>query len=238
MRRLLPFFLVAAITALLPIRPAGAQDYLTADEARVYAMVNATRAQHGLAPLDRVEELVTLARGQSARMSQQGSLFHNPALKAGLDALGLDWHWSGENVGVGPDVDAIDEAFLGSTHHYENIVRGNYTAIGIGVVAAKTSGYIYVTQVFAELGSARPNLPDPPAAPTPEVATPAPPPTPEPTIAPKTPIPAPRPLDPVVIEGGVVAPGRTFVPATEESVSLLGQVTGLLGLIFRNAPTA
>ena len=195
----------ALVAGLLLGLPATAQGFVPADEARVHAMVNATRAQRGLLPLDRVEGLVTLAREQSVRMERNGSIYHNPALKAGLDASGLDWHWSGENVGVGPDVATIQQAFLGSQHHLENIVRANYTALGVGVVS-DGDGYVYVTQVFAELGarSTRPAPPPPPPAP---VATPTPQ-TPKLLPSPPAaPVPTAQPPDPVVIGGGITVGG-------------------------------
>lgn len=204
------FTLSLAATLFLGTRPppAQAQDYRRADEDRVQAMVNATRTARGLRPLDRVEGLVDVARQQSVRMVQQRKLYHNPGLGSDLDALGLDWHWSGENVGVGPDVDVIEQAFLGSQHHYENIVRPDYTAMGVGVVDTG-EGYVYVTQVFAQLGAVRQAPPPPPPTVAPTLAPPPAPPTPPPTPA-VTPTPAPALPDPVVIIGGVVV--RTPVP--------------------------
>jgi hypothetical protein len=193
------------LVALLHGAPAIGQDYRAADEARVLSMVNSTRASRGLPPLELVDELVTLARQQSVRMVEQNNLFHNPNLKSDLDAIGLDWAWSGENVGIGPDVDAVEQAFLNSQHHLENIVRSNYNSIGVGVVGTAT-GYVYVTQVFAELRGASAAAPPPatpaPATPAPEAPTPAP----VAKVAPPAPAPIPALPDPVVIEGGVVTP--------------------------------
>lgn len=233
----LTFTLAAAL--FVGAAPAEAQEYLRADEDLVHTMVNATRASRGLRPLDRVEGLVNVARQQSVRMVEQNRLYHNPRLGLDLDALGLDWHWSGENVGVGPAVDTIEQAFLNSRHHYENIVRPEYTAIGVGVVSTGR-GYVYVTQVFAQLGSVAPPAPPPPpppptAVPTaPTVAPPAPPapPTP-PTTPPPTSKPTPTPADPVAIVGGVVVdtpvPGA---PADESSLPerVLNAIQGVLGL--------
>lgn len=217
MRKLASTLVLAAL--VLVAAPAQAQDYLRADEDRVHAMVNATRASRGLSPLQRVVGLVAVARQQSVRMVEEHRLYHNPSLGLDLDHLGLDWHWSGENVGVGPAVDVIQQAFLDSPHHYENIVRPEYTAIGIGVVGSG-GGYVYVTQVFAQLGA----VPDPAPAPTPAPvptaqAPPAPtaPPTPSP-LPPATPSPTPEPPDPVVIQGGIVL--ETPVPDTARTERL------------------
>lgn len=198
------FTILAAALVTIAVPHARAQSVLHADEDRVFSMVNATRAAHGLTPLVRHEGLVDVARRQSVRMVEQRRLFHNLELRGDLDALGLDWHWSGENVGVGPTADAIEQAFLASPNHYENIVRPNYTALGIGVYGPTDAGYIYVTQVFAELGprpaAPAPSTPAPSSAPLSLSPTPVPRPVesaPEPTASPKP------PLDQVVIEGGL-----------------------------------
>jgi hypothetical protein len=209
------------VVVLLVPASARAQTFLPADEARVVAMVNQTRAEHDLPPLRRVDGLVEVARAQSDRMVDQQRLFHNPNLGADLTEIGLDWHWSGENVGVGPDVDAIERAFLTSSHHLENIVRVNYDSIGVGV-AADPDGYVYVTQVFADLSGARPRLPTaPPPAPT---RTPSPR-TPAPATQKPTPAPTPRPPDPVVVEGGLVWEGPLPSPSpnVEPVLSLLSR---------------
>lgn len=217
-----------AVAALLgAARPALGVQFVPGDEARVVSMVNATRAEHGLASLTSVDRLVEVARDQSARMVAEQRLFHNPQLGVDLTAAGLDWHWSGENVGVGPDVDAIEQAFLASSHHLENIVRVNYDSIGVGV-AADPDGYIYVTQVFADLSGSRPRLPSPPTpAPQPPSAPPAPTPTPARPLP--TASPTPRPPDPVVIEGGVVWYGPPTAPPEDVDafIRLLGRMSGI-----------
>ena len=226
---------LVSAAALFVGAPAQAQDYLRADEDRVHAMVNATRAARGLRPLDRVEGLVQVARQQSVRMVEENKLYHNPHLGPDLDALGLDWHWSGENVGVGPAVDVIEEAFLGSPPHYENIVRPEYTAMGVGVVSTG-KGYVYVTQVFAQLGgAAAPATPPqaPAAPPPPTVAPPPPPPPTSPPTPPPTPVPTPARPDPVAIVGGVIV--ETPVPAAEVAEPSLSKrfadvLQGVLGL--------
>ncbi|HYZ93216.1 MAG TPA: CAP domain-containing protein [Actinomycetota bacterium] len=210
------------IAALLTPAPAWAQTFLPGDEARVIAMVNQTRAGRDLPPLRRVEGLVEVARAQSARMVDEQRLYHNPRLGEDLTGVGLDWHWSGENVGVGPNVQDIERAFLGSSHHLENIVRVNYDSIGVGV-AADPDGYVYVTQVFADLSGIRPQLPAAAPAPTPTRE----PRTPPPAIPKSTLLPTPRPPDPIVVEGGIIWDGP--VPARQPTVDLfLGVLSSAL----------
>lgn len=198
--------ILAAALVTIAAPNVRAQSVLRADEDRVFLMVNSTRAAQGLAPLVRHEGLVDVARRQSVRMLAQRRLHHNADLRGELDALGLSWHWSGENVGVGPTADAIEKAFLASPDHYKNIVRPNYTALGIGVFGPTDTGYLYVTQVFAELAAA-PSAPPALSSPQPPSAPPSPAPRPGPAPAADPPTPGEATpaglLDRVVIEGGV-----------------------------------
>lgn len=226
MRRQLGIGLVAAALLGAAQHALGAQ-FVPGDEARVTSMVNTTRAEHGLPALTSVDRLVRVARDQSARMVAEQRLFHNPHLGVDLTAIGLDWHWSGENVGVGPDVEAIEQAFLASSHHLENILRVNYDSIGVGV-AADPDGYIYVTQVFADLSGARASLP---SATTPPPAPPRPSRPPARTPARATPKPTTKPPDPIVIEGGVVWDGPP-ASATPDPARV-DALVGLLGRLAR-----
>jgi len=199
--------LVAIVLVFLPAQ-ASAQTFLPSDEERVHHMVDATRAEHGLGPLTRSGALDRVARAQSSRMVDRQELFHNPNLAAELTDVGVEWLWSGENVGVGPYVVAIHDAFVASLHHYENIVRSNYDHIGVGVVSNPAGG-VYVTHVFAQLEEAsappaRSTVPllSPPSPPSPSAAPP-----PLPPIAAPTPTPTAAPPAPIAVEGGIVAPG-------------------------------
>lgn len=235
MRRAL-LLLVAAVLLLghaVPA-PASAQAYRTDDEAWVVAAVNATRTGRGLSRLAVVPALVDLAREQSARMEARGAIFHNLQLKEGLTDLGLDWRWAGENVGVGGDVRVIQDAFLASPAHHDNIVRPDYNAIGVGVLSDGDGTGVYVTQVFAKLGSGVPQLPAAPTAapttPAPAAAVPTPaaepgpaargsPPTPAPTA-----VPTPMPLN--ALEGGHVRASTATHSAPRQAGPGIGMRAG------------
>jgi hypothetical protein len=132
--------------------PASSDAYLPGEEAHVLDMVNATRSKKGLGTLKMKSELVKMARGQADKMAAKGDIFHNDDLGGDMTSYGLDWRRVGENVGMGPNVDVIEEAFLDSPHHYENIVYPTYDHAGIGVVDGK-DGKRYVVQVFADLAN-------------------------------------------------------------------------------------
>jgi hypothetical protein len=185
---------------------AHAQAYLAADEARNVQQVNGTRTSKGLKPLASHSGLQSMARAQAVRMMQRGSIYHNPHLSADITALGVNWRMVGENVGMGPDSDAIEDALLKSPHHYENITRPNFNTIGVGVVKS-SDGKVFLVQVFAEIVAAAPKpvvrpVTAAPAAPKPVVRPSA---APQ-TVRPAAPKPRPKPVvrrpDPNALLGG------------------------------------
>jgi hypothetical protein len=106
----------------------------------------------------------------------------------------------GENVGTGPEVGAIMNAFVGSPSHYANIVDARYDYIGVGVTWG-SDGRMYTAHVFMDLGGSSAPVPAPApaparvqaaAAPAPAAAAPAAAPEPEPAPEPVAP-PAPAP---------------------------------------------
>ncbi len=115
----------------------------------IYNDQNATRAQHGLPPLQMNVGLCQLAQGWSNQMAAQGFISHNPALASSVAGIFPNWMAAAENVGVGPtsNVGALYQAFLDSPHHYENIV-GDYNYVG--VASTFVGGTFYVTIDFAK----------------------------------------------------------------------------------------
>jgi hypothetical protein len=203
----------AALLALLvvasadPASTAAAQASPTSEEGHVIGLVNAARAEKRLAALHPSEALARMARGQAGRMAAKGTIFHNPNLGPEATALGLVWRRLGENVGMGWNVDVVQEALIQSPRHYENIVRPAYNAIGVGV--AHTDDRVFVAQVFATLEQVAkvtpPSLPAtaPPAVPVRPVPTPPATATPKP-VAVAAPTPARVRPWPDALHGGVV----------------------------------
>lgn len=156
---------ILSVGVALGARPASAGGYVPSDETRVQSLVNATRTSKGLGALKRNDEMVGMARRQAGKMAAKGNIFHNQALGAEMTSSGLEWQKAGENVGMGPDVEMVEDAFLASPHHYDNIVDPKYDTIGIGVVDG-ADGRRYVVQVFADLRA--------PAVPAPTASVPQP----------------------------------------------------------------
>lgn len=139
--------LVASFLAMLvPTSAEAAVD--GSAESQFVALLNQERAARGLPKLAVASDLVSVARKHSARMASSGELYHNPNL--GSDVSG--WQKVGENVGRGPSVSTIHDAFMNSSGHRANILDGDWTEVGVGVEVV--DGRVWVTEVFRQPQSA------------------------------------------------------------------------------------
>ncbi|HEY5185434.1 MAG TPA: CAP domain-containing protein [Actinomycetes bacterium] len=112
------------------------------------ASVNASRRAAGLAPYAVRADLVAVALGQAQRMAASNRLYHNPNLATDVK----NYAWAGENVGYGPDLVTLHQAFMNSPAHRANILSARFTEIGIAVVAK--DGVLWVAEVFRRPWSA------------------------------------------------------------------------------------
>jgi pyruvate/2-oxoglutarate dehydrogenase complex dihydrolipoamide acyltransferase (E2) component len=151
------------------------EGFLIAEENRMTHEVNLHRQAHGAPPLRQDPSLQMVARRQAQRMASAGYIYHNPNLAGEAGGAVPNWLRVGENVGVGPSVPSVQEAFLASPPHHANIDK-EYNMIGLGAVPG-SSGRLFFTQNFALTGGA-------PAAAR-AVAPPAPPPPPRRAVAPR-----------------------------------------------------
>lgn len=135
--------LVASFLAALVPAPAEAAVDGNA-EAQFVAALNQERAARGLPKLAVASDLVAVARQHSARMASKNDLYHNPNL--GSDVSG--WQKVGENVGRGPSVSTIHDAFMNSAGHRANILDADWTEVGVGVEVV--DGRVWVTEVFRQ----------------------------------------------------------------------------------------
>jgi hypothetical protein len=228
MKRVLLAGLIA-VAILVTGTAAHADTIVKGDEAHVLSLMNGTRANLGRQHLSAHDYLTGMAERQAQRMADRGDIYHNPNLSGEISSSGMDWRKVGENVGMGPNVDLIEDAFLKSPHHYDNIVDPSYNLAGVGAIKAD-DGTMYVVQVFANVISHAAPAPAPAAAaPTvaPKPATPAP--APAVAAAPK-PVPAtprPRPVvqrtaDPNAVIGGFVTPLDLSVTARHSGFTAVG----------------
>jgi uncharacterized protein YkwD len=115
-------------------------------------MVAALRAAEGAPALARDEKLETLARAHAERMRDRHAVAHDLGdgdFKERFEAEGtLDARAVGENVAHAPTVALAHRALHASPSHRINLLRVDYTHVGVGVARA-TDGSVYVCETFA-----------------------------------------------------------------------------------------
>jgi len=104
--------------------------------------INDERSARRLAILAYDSGLLEVARAHSKRMADEGRLYHNSNLPHQI----ADWEAIGENVGRGPSVEAIHQAFMNSPSHQSQILGSDYRGYAVGV--HQVGEEIWVTELF------------------------------------------------------------------------------------------
>jgi hypothetical protein len=151
--------LVAAASGLVAgAAPAAAATTDGAAETELVRLTNDDRAAAGLAALAHDPAASDVARAWATSMADRGELQHNPDVVAQVEAaVTPDWARIGENVGYGPRPGAIQDAFMASAGHRDNVL-GRYNRVGVGAVRDE-GGVLWVAVVFLEgpaIGTAAP----------------------------------------------------------------------------------
>jgi hypothetical protein len=140
------------IQAPVPTAPVSA----LATEQRIIALTNVERQNAGLAPLTVNAALMQAASIQSDNMARLDTMSHDlpgtaqPTMTDRAAAVGYKYAWLGENIAYGyADADAVVAGWMGSAEHRANILRANYTEIGVSV-AYTAQGRPYYTQEFGQ----------------------------------------------------------------------------------------
>jgi uncharacterized protein YkwD len=136
------------MTGFIGLAPAAHADTASA-ESQFVTLINQLRQSKGLRPLGVDSRLVGVARNWSAHMASTNTLSHNPSFP---NQAPSDWVKLGENVGYGPDVSTIHNAFVKSAAHYANLVDPNFNAVGVGIVVSGST--MWVTEDFENSPSA------------------------------------------------------------------------------------
>jgi len=145
--------------------PPAAANVDTGAESGFVSATNSLRASHGLGPLEVSGELTAKARAWAQHMANGGcggSICHSNL----SDGVSSNWRRLGENVGKGPAVDAIHNAFVNSPGHYANLIDPGFRLVGVGVL--NINGTLWVAEVFMEPASQ-----PAPSSPAPAAGTPS-----------------------------------------------------------------
>ena len=112
----------------------------------LFHLTNDARIDHHRRRVALVDRLSHYAKRHSQAMADRGYLFHSDS--AVLQRMLAPYHWSigGENVGVGGSVESLQDAFMASKEHRENILRSAFDHTAIGFV--RQGGSLWVTVIF------------------------------------------------------------------------------------------
>ncbi len=144
-RPFLAAFVACALAGSISLVGAGPALATTTPRQQMLALTNQSRADHGVPKLKLNTRLSKMATRHSRQMAQQKTLFHTGNVPREL----RHWHWSvwGENVGMTTDtLPTLEEAFMNSPVHRENILNRRFTHVGIGI--ARVNGASWVTVTF------------------------------------------------------------------------------------------
>ncbi len=131
--------------------------------------INQLRTSKGLNALAVDNQITGVAQNWAQQMAEADGISHRLDLRAGISGL---WKRLGENVGFGPTVSELMNAFIASPGHYANLVDPSFTHVGVGTVRT-SGGLLYTAHEFMSLESSGPAVTAAPApSPTPVVTAP------------------------------------------------------------------
>lgn len=120
-------------------------------EEQMLALVNEERVNVGLPPLTLDQRLVPIARQHSEEMFRLRYFAHQSPVNGSpfdrIEAAGIRYSRAGENLAYAQSVAVAHRGLMSSQGHRENILRPEFTRIGIGVVSAGPYGKMF-TQMF------------------------------------------------------------------------------------------
>jgi uncharacterized protein YkwD len=125
---------------------------LSPEEQKLLDLTNAERKEAKLAPVVPNPLLFKVARAHSANMARQEKCDHYLDGKKPRERVtesGYKWRFTGENLAYGDvDLEDVMKGWMASPKHRDNIVKSEYTEIGLGLARGE-NGITYYTQVFA-----------------------------------------------------------------------------------------
>jgi uncharacterized protein YkwD len=146
-----------------PLVPAAVPS-VEALESSLLSKLNAERAAAGLDALALQPWASSVAKAHAREMASARDIWHNHTGYLDIAKVAIGASLTGENVAEAGTLDEADILLMNSPPHRANILYPYFNSVGIGV-ALDDVGYVYVTQDFVTIKSARVAVP--PAVPTP-----------------------------------------------------------------------
>lgn len=152
--RLFPACAVLLCGALLveaAFAQTGAQSDLRGDSEQLLALANQARAQAGVGALQWDPALAQAALAHCRRMVQEGPIAHRyggePDVSGRAGEAGAHFSVIEENVAIGPSPEGIQQEWMHSPGHRENLLSPEVDHVGIAVIAAR--GVLYAVADYS-----------------------------------------------------------------------------------------
>lgn len=120
----------------------------------IHEYTNRERAAAKVAPVKRLDSLDGIAQSWSERMATEDRMYHNPRIRAEVNATYPgQWRSYGENVlqnWCGASGETLVRQWMNSPPHRVNLLNPAHTHLGVGVDVAD-SRKLYSTQNFVSL---------------------------------------------------------------------------------------
>lgn len=130
---------VVAIAAVMALLVTGC---LNADQTKAVNALNASRATAGAPKLNTHQQAQAKAQAWANKLARDNRLSHSKL----TDGISGCWRNLGENVGYGGSIQAVQNQFMASSGHRNNVVSRTWNGVGVGV--AKNGNRVFVVQVF------------------------------------------------------------------------------------------
>ena len=115
---------------------------LKAGQSQVLTEMNADRTANRLSALRTQADAQKKAQAWAEKLARENTLYHSNL----PDGIHVRWCSLGENVGYGPDVPTIEDAYMKSPGHRANILNTKWNGAGVGV--ATNGKRVFTVQVF------------------------------------------------------------------------------------------
>jgi uncharacterized protein YkwD len=132
---------VAGLALALALVLAGC---MSDGQTAVQREMNADRTSNNLRALPTHDQLNAKAQAWAEKLARDGKLSHSN-LSAGVPSC---WQSIGENVGYGSSAASVEDAYMKSTGHRENILQSKWKYVGVGF--ATSGSRVYTVQVFMQ----------------------------------------------------------------------------------------
>lgn len=115
---------------------------LRPEQDQVLREMNKDRTALGLRALPTQADAQRKAQAWAEKLARENTIYHSTL----SDGIRTNWCSLGENVGYGPDVPTIEDAYMNSPGHKANIVATKWNGVGVG--HARNGNRVFTVQVF------------------------------------------------------------------------------------------